>query len=96
MARRLTLVLVLILALAGCGGGSGGKPCTGGTDPLGRACTKNSDCSVTCVCEKSGGKRYRVTASLCRATSTCASATTMCTEACLISLGSWTDNFCTR
>lgn len=96
MRKRVAIVGALLLALAGCGGGSGGKPCSGGTDPAGRACTRNSECAVGCVCEKSGGKRFRITADLCRANDTCASATVMCTEACLIALGAWTGNFCTK
>lgn len=95
MARRLMVAGVMLLALAACGGGGGGKPCTGGVDPAGRACTANKDCAVTCVCEKDN-KHYRVTADLCRANQTCASATTMCLEACLLTLGTWTDNFCTK
>ncbi len=96
MMRRWAVALAVVVALAGCGGGSGGKPCSGGTNPLGRACTKNSECTVGCVCEKSSGKKFRINASLCRASETCASATTMCTESCIIALGAWTGNFCTK
>ena len=93
--RRALVVGTLVAMLAACGGGGGGKPCTGGVDPAGRACTTNSQCTVTCVCEKDH-KNYRVTADLCRQDQTCASATTMCLEACLLSLGVWTENFCTK
>jgi hypothetical protein len=98
MVRRWMIVCTTTIALAvgSCGGGSGGKPCSGGTDPAGRACTKNLDCSVGCVCENSSGKHFRITADLCRANNTCASAAVMCSEACLIALGAWTGNFCTK
>lgn len=94
MLKRWTVIGGLLL-LAACGGGGGSKPCTGGVDPGGRACTMNSQCAVTCVCERDN-KKYRVTADLCRPQQTCASATTMCLEACLISLGVWTEQFCTK
>jgi hypothetical protein len=41
-------------------------------------------------------KNDRVTADLCRPNQTCSSASVMRTEACLFTLGVWTDQFCTR
>ena len=55
----------------------------------------NKDCAVTCVCERDN-KKYRVTAELCRPNNTCAAATTMCIESCLVTLGVYTDTFCTK
>lgn len=93
--RRMMMAVAMATMLAACGGGGGSKPCTGGVDPHNRPCTANNQCAVTCVCEKDN-KKYRVTADLCRANQTCAAAGTMCTEACLFTLGVWTDQFCTR